>query len=183
LKIYTKTGDTGDTSLFGGDRVRKNSRRIEAYGTVDELNSAVGFARAASRLESITKYLETVQHDLFTLGADLATPLNKENARIERVSSAMVDVLEAGIDAMEAEMPPIKYFILPGGSELASRLHLCRTVCRRAERAIVALADGERILDEDILYINRLSDFLFVIARYANYLEGVPDIPWKSPRT
>lgn len=182
MKIYTKTGDTGETSLMGGDRVSKSSPRIEAYGTVDELNACIGLALTACNLSSLTAHLTATQQELFVLGADLATPRNK-NAKIDRITDAEVMRLEQAIDALEEELPPIRYFILPGGSELAARLHVCRTVCRRAERLTVELAKLEEITQNDILYLNRLSDYLFVASRYANFSEGIDDIPWKTQHT
>jgi len=183
VKIYTKGGDSGDTSLFGGDRVRKSSYRIEAYGTVDELNSAIGLALTVCQHQDLTGILEDTQHDLFVLGSDLATPLAKKNAAITRISEQEAQKLESVIDEIELKLPPLTSFILPGGSELAARLHMCRTICRRAERAIVELSDNETLNAASVLYINRLSDFLFVLARYANLLEDTADINWKSSRS
>lgn len=181
MKIYTKTGDTGETSLFGGGRVLKSSGRIAAYGGVDELNSFVGFARAACSDDRIAGFLERIQNELFTLGADLATPLENTKVSIDRITESHVAWIEQAIDALDGELGQITYFILPGGSELASRIHLCRTVCRRAETSIVDLAQTETLNEIDVRYVNRLSDFFFVLARYANHLESTPDIPWKKP--
>lgn len=180
MKIYTKTGDGGETSLSGGERVKKNSDRIAAYGSVDELNAFIGYAAVESNNAVIDAYLEFIQNDLFILGSDLATPLSKVNVKLARIEVKHIKRLEEGIDSLEQELPQIRAFILPGGTELAARLHLCRTICRRAERAIVGLQETTSINDEDVLYINRLSDFLFVLARYANKLEDVSDIPWKQ---
>jgi cob(I)alamin adenosyltransferase len=173
LKIYTKTGDAGLTSLFGGARVAKNDARIEAYGTVDELNSTIGVARAAWPSSPIDDELHRIQSDLFDIGALLASP-GKE--RFGGVSDARIAALESGIDAMEHELAPLKTFVLPGGTLAAAQLHIARTVCRRAERLIVALQD-ERT-EATLRYVNRLSDYLFVAARFANAKAGVADVPW-----
>jgi cob(I)alamin adenosyltransferase len=178
VKIYTKTGDSGETSLFGGQRVKKNSIRIAAYGNVDELNAFIGYAAVENSDANIAAHLEFIQNDLFILGSDLATPMANINAKIDRIDARHIERLEQAIDRTEQELQPIRVFILPGGTELAARLHLCRTICRRAERSIVELQENESINDNDVLYVNRLSDFLFVIARYANKLEDVSDIPW-----
>jgi cob(I)alamin adenosyltransferase len=171
MKIYTRTGDAGATSLFGGARVAKNDPRIEAYGTVDELNSFIGVARAAWNDSPIDAELHRVQSDLFDIGAQLASPGME---RFGGVAELRIEALEHGIDAMEGELAPLKTFILPGGTLAAAQLHVARTVCRRAERLIVAL--GEE--GTTIRYINRLSDYLFVAARFANAKAGIPDTPW-----
>jgi cob(I)alamin adenosyltransferase len=174
VKIYTRTGDTGETSLFGGARVRKDDARIEAYGTIDELNSVLGVVRA-SWASSLDGQLHAVQSDLFDIGAHLASPGTSRFAGppAERVTS-----LEHDIDAMESELAPLKTFILPGGSLAAAQLHVARTVCRRAERLVVALNDDDDATKSSITYLNRLSDFLFVAARFANHKNGVADVPW-----
>jgi cob(I)alamin adenosyltransferase len=179
MKIYTKTGDDGTTGLFGGERVHKHALRIDAYGNVDELNSFLGHALRASAHEPLSALLIRVQRDLFLLGADLATPASVDAPRIERVAEKHVTALEHMIDDLETELPEIRFFILPGGGELAARLHICRAVCRRAERATAALAAVEQINEFDLQYLNRLSDALFVLARHANHLEGVAEQPWK----
>jgi cob(I)alamin adenosyltransferase len=179
VKIYTKTGDQGKTALFGGRRVGKDSARIAAYGTVDELNAFLGHAHAASRPE-LAGLIATLQHELFVLGADLATPLDNKNVQVTRIEAAQVEAMERRIDAIEAELEPIRFFILPGGCESASRLHICRTIARRAERLIVHLSTIEEINEFDLNYINRLSDYLFVLARYANHIEGRGDIAWQQ---
>lgn len=179
MKIYTKTGDQGKTALFGGRRVGKDNARIEAYGTVDELNAQLGMAHVASRPEAAELIL-AVQHELFVLGADLATPLDNKNVNVMRIEEAHVDAMERRIDALEEALAPIRFFILPGGCEAAARLHICRTVARRAERLIVHLSTIEEINELDLRYINRLSDFLFVLARFANHLEGREDIRWQQ---
>jgi cob(I)alamin adenosyltransferase len=179
MKIYTKTGDRGDTSLFGGQRVPKDAQRIEAYGTVDELNSLLGIVRADNREPKIDTILSQIQSRLFHLGADLATPrsLNKNIVRI--VARDAAD-LEKYIDQIEPKLKPLRSFILPGGSPVAARLHFARTICRRAERVIVRLSRNEDIGEEITVYLNRLSDLLFVLARYANRLADVAETKWKS---
>lgn len=176
MKIYTKTGDSGETSLFGGTRVRKDDSRIEAYGTVDELNSFIGVARAVWPSSSFDAQLHAVQSDLFDIGAHLASP---GTSRFAGPDASRVAALEQGIDAMESELAPLKSFILPGGSLAAAHLHVARTVCRRAERLVVALRDGDDATRASITYLNRLSDFLFVAARFANHSHGVADVPWQ----
>jgi cob(I)alamin adenosyltransferase len=178
MKIYTKTGDDGTTGLFGGGRVKKASSRVDAYGTVDELNATLGLARA-SKLEAETEaVLARVQVDLFTLGAELACVPGKE----DKLNMKLLDAedaarLERAIDAAEGHCTPLKYFVLPGGSAQAAALHLARTVCRRAERAVLALEDAPARADL-VVYLNRLSDLLFVLARRANVETNVPDVPW-----
>jgi cob(I)alamin adenosyltransferase len=176
LKIYTRTGDHGQTSLFGGARVAKNDTRIEAYGTVDELSSFIGVARAASLPTSVDARLQDVQNDLFEIGAHLASP---GTSRFSGVDLARIETLEHAIDAMEHELEPLKTFILPGGVLAAAQLHVARTVCRRAERLVVALGDESPETISTIAYLNRLSDYLFVAARFANARSGVADVPWK----
>lgn len=168
LKIYTRTGDKGETSLYGGARVAKNDLRIEAYGTVDELNSFIGLARASWPQSPSDADLSSIQGDLFHLGARLAAP---GTDLFSGIAPARVEQLEHAIDAMERELPPLKNFILPGGTTTAAHLHVARAICRRAERLLVALG-------EDVIYLNRLADYLFVAARYANTRQGVPDVPW-----
>lgn len=176
MKIYTRTGDHGQTSLFGGARVAKNDARIEAYGTIDELNSHLGVARAASIPAETNTILHQVQLDLFEIGAHLASP---GTSRFPGVDVQRIEELERAIDAMESELAPLKTFILPAGSLAAAHLHVARTVCRRAERLVVALHDESPATVSTIAYLNRLSDYLFVAARFANKREGVEDVPWK----
>lgn len=178
MKIYTRTGDTGDTSLFGGQRVPKDALRIEAYGTVDELNSVLGIVRADSTDPRIDEVLESIQNSLFDLGADLATPRSVGKA-IRRIGARDITALEKTIDALEPKLKPLRSFILPGGSPLAARLHFSRTVCRRAERIVVRLSRNEDIGDDITVFLNRLSDLLFVLARYANRVAEVPETKWK----
>lgn len=180
MKIYTKTGDTGDTSLFGGQRVPKDAMRIEAYGTVDELNSIIGVARCEGSAPEIDSLLEQIQEELFVLGADLATPRSSAKDSVRRFEAREAHEIERIIDRIEPRLKPIRNFILPGGSPQAARLHLARTVCRRAERAVVRLSRHEDIGTGAVIYLNRLSDLLFVLARYANHLAGVQETRWKA---
>ena len=176
MKIYTRTGDRGETSLFGGARVAKNDPRIEAYGTVDELNSTLGVARASWPESPIDAALHGAQMDLFEIGAHLASP---GTSRFTGVGAERIEQLERGIDSMEAELAPLKSFILPGGTLAAAQLHVARTICRRAERLVVALHDESAETQSTIAYLNRLSDYLFVAARFANRQHGVDDVPWQ----
>lgn len=176
MKIYTRTGDLGDTSLFGGARVAKSDARIEAYGTVDELNSFIGLARATWPASPIDAQLYQTQHDLFEIGAHLASP---GTSRFSGVDEERIAELERAIDAMEIELEPLRTFILPGGTLAAAQLHVTRTICRRAERLVVALGDPSLATQSTIAYLNRLSDYLFVAARFANVKQGVSDVPWK----
>ena len=183
MKIYTRKGDGGEASLFGGDRVAKDSLRLEAYGTVDELNSFLGLARSLqdSIGQEIDNMLDEIQSDLLVLGADLAAPSSKEKSRTPRIESKDVERLERWIDKYEEELTPLKNFILPGGSQAASALHLARTVCRRAERRVVTLSHSEEVGESALAYINRLSDLLFVLARLANGRAGVEEVKWNPP--
>jgi cob(I)alamin adenosyltransferase len=176
-KIYTRTGDKGETGLFGGARVSKNDPRIEAYGTIDELNSVLGLCRSSSLPQLVDSELDRVQSDLFDIGAYLAAP---GSDRFHSVAANRITDLEHAIDAMEAELQPLKVFIVPGGSESASRLHVARTVCRRAERRVIALEESSDGMQTTVAYLNRLSDFLFVAARFANRKHGVDDTPWSK---
>ena len=177
MKIYTKQGDKGQTALFGGDRVSKHSIRIETYGTVDELNSILGVAIANEHQAFTGEVINDVQHQLFILGADLATPFHSD-ARIDRISDQEVQYLEQKIDFMEESLPPLKNFILPSGSMAGATLHHARTVCRRAERLAVVCSNQEKINAMVLQYLNRLSDFLFVLARYENHESGCLENPW-----
>lgn len=179
MKIYTKTGDTGETGLWGGARVRKDAARINSYGNVDELNAVLGIVRACDLPQGLDAFLERIQSELFVLGSDLATP--GDSARIPRIEEAYIQQLEAEIDQFEAELAPLKNFILPGGTMAAAQIHLARTVCRRTERNIITLAGLEAINPYVLPYVNRLSDWLFVLARVANARAGVPDVPWHNP--
>jgi cob(I)alamin adenosyltransferase len=181
MKLYTKTGDDGTTGLFGGGRVPKASARVEAYGTVDETNATIGVARATGLDPGIDVVLARVQEDLFTLGAELACVPGRE-AKLPAPALADADVarLEAAIDVADASCPPLTNFVLPGGSPQAAALHVARTVCRRAERAVLSLEDAPARA-QLVVYLNRLSDLLFALARQSNVVAGVPDVPW-APR-
>ncbi len=183
MKIYTKTGDAGETGLFGGGRVPKDDARVAAYGDVDELNAAIGLARALDPRDFADTLLQTIQRDLFTIGAELATPdpdkLHKALARSgAAIGPSDVAALEDAIDEQEARLAPLKNFILPGGAPKAATLHLARTVCRRAERTSVALSRHQNISPAILQYLNRLSDLLFVLARAANAQAGHSDVKW-----
>ena len=184
MKLYTRTGDDGTTGLFSGARVSKDHPRIEAYGTVDELNAVLGLVLSAcepghrfeARLHSVVSAL---QSRLFDIGADLATPEGaKQQARIHRIDDGDVSEAEAWIDEFDGANPPLRTFIMPAGTELAARLHLARTVCRRAERAIISLGSIEPVGEPLLRYMNRLSDLFFAMARRANHERGRPDVPW-----
>ncbi len=207
MKIYTRTGDSGETGLFGGPRVSKDDLRIEAYGTVDELNSVLGIARAALSAAMPGKFsvpdqtgesasaqsspragylrldawMERIQNELFDLGADLATPLETK-ASVNRMTKEPVTALENDIDSFEEDLQPLTAFILPGGSMTAAQLHAARTICRRAERRVIALASRDEINNFAMVYLNRLSDALFVAARWVNALSGIQDHEWTSSR-
>lgn len=178
MKIYTKTGDDGTTSLFSGGRVTKDHLRVEAYGTVDELNSTIGVVRANNPTRASLNNLERVQNHLFRLGADLATPLNAKSEWLVRVDETLVTWLEDSIDRVTQHLPPLQNFILPGGSPAGAHLHVARTVCRRAERRVVSLAQAEEINEWSLKYLNRLSDWLFVLARYENLRAGITEEKW-----
>ncbi len=182
MKIYTKTGDKGETSLFAGGRVPKNSERIEAYGTIDELNSYIGLTITEVKNKEVLSLLEKIQSQLFTLGSDLATPENVKNKSVNtpRVAPEFYKKLEDEIDKFDSKLEELKNFILPGGSKGAAFLHVCRTICRRAERRVITLSDKQEIGEEIIIYLNRLSDLFFVLARYENYSLNIPDVKWKS---
>lgn len=179
-KIYTKTGDAGETALGNGARVAKHSTRVSAYGTVDEVNATVGLARQFAEGE-LEKALARISNDLFDLGADLATPDMHKDAELPytplRIIATQVERLEREIDVENAKLQPLRSFILPGGSRLAAQLHLCRTVCRRAERLTVELATMEEVNAEAVKYLNRLSDWFFVMGRIANN-NGADDVLW-----
>ena len=180
MKIYTKTGDDGTTGLFGGERVPKDAERIDAYGTVDELNAVIGIVRCQNKNPKLDGFLHKVQNDLFNLGADLATPMKVKNDYITRIQSKDSERLEKWIDELDAELPALTNFILPGGHPSAAYLHLARNVCRRAERLTVGLSHKESISSEVLIYLNRLSDLLFVLARWINLREGTAEIKWEK---
>ena len=180
FKVYTKTGDKGSTSLIGGTKVSKAHLRIEAYGTVDELNSHIGLCKDLLKDENSVKILHEVQDRLFTLGSALACDPDKETKMsIPDLTEDDCGLLENEIDKMEEQLQPMRSFILPGGDVAVSHLHIARCVCRRAERCCVKLAQETKVEDVIIKYLNRLSDYLFVLARYTAYLLNIPDIPWK----
>ncbi len=184
-RIYTRTGDEGETGLFGGQRVPKDDPRVSAYGAIDELNAMLGVARAARPDPGIDAVLERLQHHLFDIGAELATPPTASPgaaAHVPRVLPSWVESLERDIDRFENGLPPLREFILPGGTPAAAHLHLARTVARRAEREIVSLGARERLNPELLKYVNRLSDLLFVLARAANHAAGHPDTIWRPAR-
>ena len=190
-RIYTKRGDKGETSLAGGQGVPKDSPRIEAYGTVDELNAFVGLAAVtcsseaarAPRLLELSAILLRVQHELFNLGSILSTLPKDVHPKQARITEADVTQLEREIDTMNAELPPLRSFILPGGTRLNAELHAARTVCRRAERLVVALARIEETPAEAVRYLNRLSDALFVWSRWVNHVVGAPEVLWEPNRS
>ncbi len=181
MKIYTKTGDTGETALFGGGRVTKDHPRVAAYGDVDELNSVLGLVRAAEPLGFFDPLLESIQRDLFSIGGHLATP---EPGRVSKtlekavLPPERVGEFERVMDDAERELPPLRAFVLPAGTSKAAALHLARTVCRRAERSVVRLAHDHQVPDLFLIYLNRLSDLLFMLARLANHRSGLADATW-----
>ena len=179
VKIYTRTGDAGDTALFDGTRVRKSDARVAAYGDVDELNAWLGLSRAAGLDEDLSEMVLRIQRDLFALGSRLADPSHRIAGRVTKAVVGADDIsrLEEWIDALEADLPPLRRFILAGGTPAGASLHVARTTCRRAERAIVAL-EAESLEPEVLTYVNRLSDLLFVMARTANHRAGVAELEW-----
>ena len=181
-RVYTRRGDQGETSLAGGQRVPKDSPRIEAYGTVDELNSFLGAARVTATeagLLPMAAILLRVEHELFNLASILATLPEDVHPRQARVTDAEVAQLESEMDRMNADLPPLRSFVLPGAGRLGTELHICRTVCRRAERATVALGRVESVPPEAVRYLNRLSDALFVFGRWASHVAGAPETLWE----
>jgi cob(I)alamin adenosyltransferase len=182
MKIYTKNGDAGETGLFGNVRVPKDDLRIRTYGTFDELNSTLGLVLCESSLPStLQASLRRIQGELFQLGAELATPRGKDSG-MQLVEDPSILVLETEIDQMEAKLPPLKTFVLPGGAKTSALLHLSRTVCRRAERELITLNRAEPQRSQVLQYLNRLSDYLFVSARFANLQAKVADVPWVAPK-
>lgn len=182
VKIYTKTGDDGETSLFGGSRRSKGDPRVEVYGTVDELNAVLGLVRSYRPDEKIDTVLGQIQHQLFVIGAELATP-DGPVREMDPTGEAQIERLETAIDDFEQQLPPLHQFILPGGDPVAAHLHLARTVARRAERCLVRFAEQQQIVFPKavLIYLNRLGDLLFVMAREANRLAGCEDVPWNRP--
>ncbi len=181
MKIYTRTGDAGDTGLFGGERVSKTSARVRAYGSVDEANAHLGVARAALHDTELDALLHSLQNDLFDVGADLATKTDgPARGRIRPTAATDVARIETWIDRLDGELAPLRKFVLPGGHPAAASLHVARTVVRRAERDVVALAESEPVNPQAIVYLNRLSDLLFVAARLVNARHGVDEPTWSA---
>ena len=180
MKIYTRTGDAGETSLFDGTRVPKDDLRVRAYGEVDELNAAIGLAAVHASHPDVSDVLRWVERDLFAVGGQLANPLGKSPKKVARseLPPGRVERLEASIDALETELTPLKRFILPGGGPAGAALHVARAVCRRAERTVVALAREEAVPGEVLVYLNRLSDWLFTAARAENRSAGIAEEEW-----
>ena len=184
MKIYTKTGDKGETSLYGGTRVSKASARVESYGNIDELNSFIGVAKSQIANNEVLEQLKKIQFDLFTLGSESATPTDKltlanGKSRLSlTISETEIEELENWMDAMETHLEPLQYFILPGGGNAATSLHVARTVCRRAERSLIFLNESEEVRPELIKYLNRLSDYLFVLARYVSKMQNEVEEYW-----
>jgi cob(I)alamin adenosyltransferase len=181
MKIYTKGGDKGETGLFGGERVSKDSLRIEAYGTVDELNSFIGLAIIETKDPEVKALLNKIQGTLFTLGSDLATPENQKNKTytIPRITKSHAEEIEKEIDKFDSKLEELRNFILPGGCKSSALLHICRTICRRAERRVVSLNNGVNVNPDIIIFLNRLSDLFFVLARYENKISGTEDVKWQ----
>lgn len=181
MKIYTKTGDKGETGLFGGERVLKNNLRINAYGTIDELNSFIGLAITEVVSTEIREVLIDLQNKLFVVGSDLATPDTDKNKKlnISRTSDDFIKKAESDIDNFSEKLDELRNFILPGGSKSSALLHVCRTICRRAEREVVALKNSELINENIIVFLNRISDLFFVLSRYENKVTNTPDTIWK----
>ena len=184
FKIYTKTGDKGETSLYGGTRVSKAAARVESYGTLDELNAFIGLAKAEISDEKVLNQLQKIQFDLFTVGSEAATPTDKlilangKNRLDLMISEEEISELEHWMDDLDAELEPLQFFILPSGGKAAASVHVCRTVCRRAERAMVYLNETEEVRPELIKYLNRLSDYLFILARYISKISGEKEDYW-----
>jgi cob(I)alamin adenosyltransferase len=182
MKIYTKTGDGGETGLFGGERVSKNAVRIEAYGTIDELNAFIGLTIIEVSDKSVKDLLQKIQNWLFSIGADLATPDDEKTKKLNvfRTPEEYYLYLEKEIDKYESKLEELRNFILPGGTKGAALLHICRTITRRAERMVVALNSTVKIGNNIIIFLNRLSDLFFVLARFDNAISGTPDIKWND---
>lgn len=181
MRIYTRTGDAGETGLFGGGRVPKDHPRVQAYGDVDELNSTLGLVRSTQPVDFMDPLLEAIQRDLFSLGGHLATPdPDKVKDALEKadLSAERIAVFERTMDAADQELPPLRAFVLPAGTGKAAVLHLARTVCRRAERSVVRLSHEEPVPELFLVYLNRLSDLLFTLARLANHRDGAGDVTW-----
>ncbi len=180
MKIYTKTGDQGKTSLFGGRRIAKDDLRIEAYGTIDELNCTVGVLCATISISDIHNKLLDIQSYLFVIGSHLAADPENPDLKIPSLDKEKITFLEAEIDRMESQLKPLKNFILPGGHISSAHCHLCRTICRMAERRTVSLSTNDQVDNQIIIFLNRLSDYFFVLARYLNFLNKTEEIYWKT---
>ena len=180
MKIYTKGGDKGTTALFGGTRLPKHHIRIESYGSVDELNSFIGLVRDHVKEDKLRATLKSIQETLFTVGSHLAADPSKENLWLPDIKEAEVEMLEQGIDAMDEVLEPLKNFILPGGHPVVSHCHVVRCVCRRAERNVVALSEVETVPPILIQYLNRLSDYFFVLSRFLGKELGAEEVVWES---
>jgi cob(I)alamin adenosyltransferase len=178
MRIYTKTGDDGTTGLLGAERVPKHALRVEAYGSVDELNAALGVVRAHDGAGGFEDLLPGIQSALFRVGSELATADARMLEKLDRLADTDIEALEQAIDRLDAALPPLTRFVLPAGVPLAAHLHLARTVCRRAERRVTALAEREAVEWRLVRYLNRLADLLFVMARAANHRAGVPEVTW-----
>lgn len=180
--LYTRTGDLGETSLVGGTRIRKNHVRLEAYGTIDELSSALGMAAADPLCyHEVKGQVKEVQNELFNIGSYLATPVMPgDEPRCRSIDGETLSTLEGWIDALDEQTPKMNAFVLPGGSEPASRLHLARTICRRAERRVIDLSEQSYVDPAVLRYLNRLSDYLFIAARYVNFMQGVDEVVWRQ---
>ncbi|RZK64316.1 MAG: cob(I)yrinic acid a,c-diamide adenosyltransferase [Pedobacter sp.] len=178
MKIYTKTGDTGLTSLIGGKRVFKHDKRIEAYGTVDELNSYIGLIACLDVTDEDRRLLKEIQDRLFTIGSSLACDSETSKVKIPEINSADITLLETEIDEISVYLPELKSFILPGGSSISSNCHIARCICRRAERNVVELAENGFVNENVVKYLNRLSDYLFILARKVNFKSGIEESAW-----
>ena len=180
MKIYTKTGDKGETGLFGGERVSKSNSRIDAYGTIDELNAFIGITITEIKSEKIISILQRIQNQLFVVGSDLATPISEKNEKLKitRTPEEYSKSAELNIDYFNDQLDELRNFILPGGSKGAAYLHVCRTIARRAERKVVALNEQVKIGDNIIIFLNRLSDLFFVLSRFENKVSNIPDTKW-----
>ncbi len=182
VRIYTKTGDKGETSLFGGKRIDKDHLRVETYGTIDELNAALGAAASFTKDKKVFDIIKKIQNDLFNIGAELANPqkVGKDTKRLFQLGKSKIEELESIIDHLEEKLPPIREFILPSGTSEASLLHLARSVARRAERRVVSLSKKERVNPDLLIYLNRLSDLLFVLSRHLNKQKGLKEARWEK---
>ncbi len=178
MKIYTKTGDKGETSLLGGKRVRKSDMRIEAYGTIDELNSYIGLLSDQEACATFRDFIRRIQQELFTIGSLLAADPEKTAIKLPKLSQSNIQELESSIDQLEQELPPLKNFILPGGHPASSTAHVARCICRRSERRVVEMNEEIPVNPDILVYLNRLSDWLFVFSRYLLQLTGNQEIPW-----